>query len=73
MLSERVKLFVSSCKHFVRIALMTDIPNNGIARAVKNTVQCYSKLNYTEIACQMTAVFAYNVYDFSSYFCSKFC
>ena len=73
VLAQCFELLITSGKHFVRIALVTNIPHDCVARTVKYAVQGYGKLNNTEVTRQMTAVSADNVYDFGSYFGSKFC
>ena len=50
------------------ITLMAYIPDNGILRAVENTVKRNSEFNNSEVTGKVTAVFSYNI----NYGCSDF-
>ena len=66
--AQRMKAIIASGQYFVRITLMTDIPNDGIRRAVEHFVQRDRKIHNAQITCKMSARIAYHIYNPLPYF-----
>ena len=47
---------ISAGKHFVYIALMSNVKYDVVVRSVKNTMKSHGKFNYAEIRSEMSAV-----------------
>ena len=58
------EVFIASGKQLVRIRLVAYVPDNGILRAVKNTVERNGQFNHTEITGEMPAILSHNLYNF---------
>jgi len=58
-LSEVCEIGFSACDDFVRITLMTDIPEQFVGFEIEDVVQGESQLDYAEVAGEVSAGFAY--------------
>jgi len=65
--AESVELFVSSGYQLVRVALMTDVPDDFVMGEVEDFVERESKLHDAQVGRQMTAVCRDDRHDFFPY------